>query len=484
MKKSIIVLYVLALFSSVAITSCSLDTKLSEEVDFDKNPISTFAELEAGINGAYARMKTAEYYGNNIIAFSEVRSQNAYSNNRSNRLGNVSGFTMTPTAAYAVDTWFQAYKVISQANRVIEANYPGMDDKEDMIKGQAYVLRALAHFDLLKNYGEQYVNGQGLKALGVPYIVTYADIEAKVVRPTVEDNRTSIYADFDKGIELLTKSNSGSKVKANLAAAYGLKARAALLFSNWDAEDLQVARNNAELGMSVADGGVVSRSAFRDTFKSDDPQSNSVFEIKFSGTDNPSSDSLYYLYNLTSDGVGYGPILINFSVADLFGADAPIEATEDQEAKEANDIRADITMIGENFKGGGMRNIGKYVKISSNVKILRFEEMLLTFVEADFRINNGVTGEALALLNQLRENRLATYTPVTTYTLDDIRIERQKELMFEGTGFEDAMRFHLDIENPSIATPGFIAYGNPKLAFPIPRTEINVSGIQQNQGYR
>lgn len=124
------------MLSSVALTSCSLDTKLSEEVDFTKNPITTVAQLEAGINGVYAQMKSEKYYGNNVIAFSEVRSEGAYSNNKSNRLGNVSGFTLTPTAAYAVDLWFQAYKVISEANRIIEAEYPnGRKRKHDKRSG-------------------------------------------------------------------------------------------------------------------------------------------------------------------------------------------------------------------------------------------------------------------------------------------------------------------------------------------------------------
>lgn len=477
MKKSLKILYVFAILGSIAFTSCSIDTQLSEEIDYSKTPITNDAELEAAIIGAYAEMKSDKYYGNNIVAFSEVRSKNAYSNNKSNRLGNVSGFTLTPSASYAVDTWFQAYKVISQANRVIEANYAGMGKRTDMIKGQAYVLRALAHFDLVKNYGEQYVNNSGLTALGVPYIKTYADVNAKVVRGTVSANRTDIYADFDKGIELLKKEDSKSKLKVNLAAAYGLKARTALFFSNWDKSDLQVAKQNAMLGMSVGNSGIIARSAFRDSYKSDDAQSNSVFEIKFSGTDNLSSDSLYYLFNL-KESEGYGPIVVNFSVADLFGADAPIDG------KEAKDIRADVTMIGVNIEGGDIRNIGKYVKMSSNVKVLRFEEMLLTYVEADFRINNGSTGEALALYNDLRRNRIENYTNATTLTLADIRTERQKELMFEGTGFEDSMRFHEDITNPRIAQPGVVVYGNPKLAFPIPRTEINVSGIQQNQAYK
>ncbi|MDR0193818.1 MAG: RagB/SusD family nutrient uptake outer membrane protein [Myroides sp.] len=474
-KKFVNILLMLTLCSSVTFVSCSLDSELTENIDYDKNPIKNDAELKAASIGVYSLMKAPEYYGNNIIAFSEVRSDNAYSNNETNRLGNVSSFALTPTAKYPVETWTQIYKVISAANRVIDANYPSMGKTAEQYKGEAYVLRALAHYDLVRNYGEQYVNDGGLVAKGVPYIKKYADIDSKVSRGTVGNNRSSIYEDFDKGIELLKKGGGNSKIKISLAAAYGLKARAALFFSNWESKDLVIAKDFAKQAMNTSGGGIVPRAGFKDIFNADDPQSNSLFEIKFSGVDNPGTNSLSYVYTLTEMG-GYGPIVVNFKVAELFGADAP------EASKVANDIRADIDMIRNNYEGT-LQNFGKYVRMSSNIKVLRYEEMLLTFIEADFRLNNTISSESLEYLNALRNNRLIKYNNVATYSLEDIRVERQKELLFEGFGFEDAMRFHRPIKNPTIQGGGII-YGKPLLAFPIPQSEINASGIEQNQGYK
>ncbi|MCC9041738.1 RagB/SusD family nutrient uptake outer membrane protein [Myroides sp. M-43] len=475
MKKKIIkIVLMFTLCSSVTFVSCSLDPKLTEEIDFDKSPIKNDAELGAATIGIYALMKSNEYYGNNIIAFSEVRSDNAYSNNATNRLGNVSGFGLTPTASYAVGTWTQIYKVVSASNRVIEASYNDMGGFAQICKGEAHIIRALAHYDLLKNYGEQYVENGGLDALGVPYVKKYGAIKTSITRSNVAANRVDIYEDLDRGIELLKNGDQKSKVKVTLATAYGIKARAALFFSNWDTKDLVIAKENAKKAMELSRGDIISRSAFKDTYKADDPQNNSIFEIKFSGSDNPGTNSLYYVYNSNKD-EGYGPIVVNFKVSSLFGLDAPIGKNE------ANDIRADIEMIDNNYRGV-LQNIGKYVKMASNIKVLRYEEMLLTFIEADFRQNNQITGESLKYFNDLRAKRLVNYEAVRTYSLEDIRIERQKELLFEGFGFEDAMRFRRAIKNPRI-TGGIMDYGKPLLAFPIPQSEINASGIKQNRAY-
>lgn len=479
MKKTLRTIYIIGLMAGVSLTSCSLDPKLTENIDYSKNPIKDLEELDAALIGSYALMASQYYYGSNIIGYSEVRSRNAYSDGRSNRQGNVSSFALTPSAAYAADTWRQVYKVISEANRILSADIQETVGVKN-IKGQAYVLRALAHFDLLRIYGEQYVDDKGLDALGIPYIKAYADIDNKVVRGTVAENRASIYEDLDKGISLLSEENSNSKIKISLATAYGIKSRVGLFFSNWEDNDLTTARDNAELAMIESGAGVIARSAFADAYKADDPQGNSVFELKQSGTDNPGTNSLYYLYASEVD--GYGDILVNFDVNELFGDDAPIEEEDDEGniiVTPANDIRADISMIGI-ATDGELRNLGKYPAMTSNIKIMRFEELILNYIEADFRINNGSSAEGLTLFNELRENRLTDFVPLTTYDLEDIRLERQKELLFEGFGFEDLMRFHLPIENMY----GVFEYGQDVLAFPIPQSEINASSIPQNQAYK
>ena len=483
MKRTLRTVWIFVAMASISLASCSLDPKISENIDYSKEPIKTEAQLSATVVGAYALMTSNKYYGNNVLAFSDARS-NAYSDNRTNRLGNVSAFTINSSARYAAETWEQIYLVISETNRALEAE---IEDSAEVkkLRGQAYVLRALAHFDLMRLYGQQYVDNSGLAGLGIPYITKYAATDAKVVRGTVGDNRSSIYNDLDKGIELLKQADTKSRIKVSLVSAYAFKARIALFFSNWEVSDLAIAKDNASLAMSTSTGRVIERALFADSYGSSDPQGNTIFEMARDKVFNSGTDGLYYLY--VTDAIGYGDLLVNFDVEELFGEDAPKEVVDDKGNTHvvANDIRASQAMIDVVYDE--LRNVGKYPKIESNLKLIRYEEMILTFIEADYRINNAPSGEGLELLNTLRQNRLLNYTNVTTYDLEDIRLERQKELLFEGFGFEDLMRFHLEVKNPSlIGTDGQIkpvVYGDRKLSFPIPQSEINASGIPQNKGY-
>jgi len=483
MKRTLRTVWIFVAMASISLASCSLDPKISENIDYTKEPIKTEAQLSATVIGAYALMTSNKYYGNNVLGFSDARS-NAYSDNRTNRLGSVSAFTINSSARYAAETWEQIYLVISETNRALEAE---VEDSAEVkkLKGQAYVLRALAHFDLMRIYGQQYVDNSGLAGLGIPYITKYAAIDAKVTRATVGDNRLSIYNDLNKGIELLTQADTKSRIKVSLVSAYAFKARIALFFSNWETADLTVARDNASLALATSTGRIIERALFADSYVSGDPQGNTMFEMARDQVFNSGSDSLYYLY--VTDAIGYGDLLVNFDVDELFGDDAPKEVVDDKGNTHivANDIRASQVMIDVVYDE--LRNVGKYPRIESNLKLIRYEEMILTFIEADYRINNAPSGEGLEYLNSLRQNRLLQYTDVTTYDLEDIRLERQKELLFEGFGFEDLMRFHLEVSNPSlIGTDGQIkpvVYGDRKLAFPIPQSEINASGIPQNKGY-
>ena len=56
------------------------------------------------------------------------------------------------------------------------------------IQGQAYAIRALAHFDLLKTYGQQYVGGD----LGVPYVKILKEAMIFPERESVESNVENI----------------------------------------------------------------------------------------------------------------------------------------------------------------------------------------------------------------------------------------------------------------------------------------------------
>lgn len=461
MKKIFYTVFSLFLIGGTLV-SCekdALDPSLSVERDLEEKPIVTQADLRAVLTGAYETMTHYTYYGREIILFDEVRTDNAYSVGYSNRFLNVSQFGITVNHVYPADTWKQIYKVINSANLAIGSAVT-QGDKEyinDQV-GQAYAIRALAHFDLLKLYGQQNVD-QNADALGVPYITKFAELNSKnYTRLTVKENRALIYADIDKAISLLINGES-DKYRLNMQSVLGLKSRMALYFAAFFPEDYAVAKDAAAKAMEMG-GGIVSKSAFEASFVSDSAQPNSVFELAQSGVFNQGTNSIFYVYSYD----GYGDILVHPDVLQLF--DNP------------NDVRGGEKMIAED-EDEDFRNIGKYPKVSSSIKVMRFEELLLNYVEAAFILNNG-DGQALDLMNQLAAQRgEAAYTALT---LEDIRTERRKELIFEGFRFSDMMRYKMAIPESPVLDK-VVPYGDSKLAFPIPQNEINVSKIKQNKGY-
>ena len=74
-----------------------------------------------------------------------------------------------------------------------------------------------------------------------------------------------------------------------------------------------------------------------------------------------------------------------------------------------------------------------------------------------------------------------TYTEVTK---ENILEERREEFIFEGLYFWDLLRTGSDIIRLESAQPLDIAYGDPRLAYPIPYAELDAnSNIEQNPGY-
>lgn len=482
----------------LSITSCSLDSEQSSKVDNEKSPIRTVEELEAGITGSYARMTNEAYYGRDIIIFSESRTAYCYSEGNTGRFANVSGFDLRVNHAYPSDTWSQIYRVITNTNRALESELAGDLGLVDYFKGQGYIIRALAHFDLLRLYGEQYVDNQGLMALGIPYITKFGETSASVKRPTVALNMKSIFEDLDKGIDLMVNSKAKStskisKVKINIAAAYGFKSRIALFFAHYDSSLYETVAETATLAINEATKmniTVAVRTGFLDTYTTEGIGGNSIFELAQSGTDNRGVNSLRHIYNIAG-GVGYGDVRWNTL--------SPINTffPEKQGNLVVDDIREEVIEP----ISGILRNTGKYTRNDSNIKIMRIEEVMFNYMEASAKgASKANSATALDYLNQIVGNRVLLKDPniandpgspkkYSTLDFETVKKERTKELMFEGLGYEDVMRWEGVVRNTKTQvntslTNGELKYGDVLAAFPIPLSEINVSKIDQNQGYK
>lgn len=460
MKKFIIKVSFLS-FAAFSIVSCSQDSlepELAVDRDLNTDPIKSETDLYFVANGMYKKMRDVAYYGRDYIIFNEARTDDAYSIGSSNRFVTVSEMRVNIGDAYPSDTWLAIYKVVLNANLIINANQVvGDEEVINDYKGQALVVRAMAHFDLLKLFGQQHIDGQGDKnALTIPYVINAAANSEEVqlssnVRNTLAEVRTKVYEDLDEAI--LKVSNTTNKTKVTKQMALGLKSRVALYFATFYPEDYQVALTAAEDAIALG-GDVIPSGSFISQFSGNAADVNSVFELSMPSDDHLGNEGLFEIYN----GTAYADIVAQNSVADLYVT---------------GDVRGAVLEL----DGPDLRNVGKYTAYSDNVIVMRYEELLLNAAEAATHVGSSL---ALDYVNRIRVQR--GIAPLLSASLAEVLLERRRELIFEGFRFDDLMRLKQDVPSNPRLTDTY-PYGNFRTAFPIPLDEINASGMIQNYGY-
>ena len=457
MRKIIIILTVAFTSIIISCTEDSLEPTLAQSKAVETS-IRTAEDLQGILYGAYNRMTSAAYYGRELIIFGEVRSDNCFSNGNSGRFITVAAMTIGNNEAYASDPWTQIYAVIASANIIIGAqDITGDQAVIDHIRGQAHAIRALAHFDLLRIYGQQHVTG-GDPTLGVPYITEYKGDNLLPARNTVTEVKTNVYSDLQTALSLMSATlNDASKQQISTYAVNAIQARVAVYFGDWS-----TAKTACEAVINSTKYQICPAASYDDIWRTDSPV-NSIFELAFSSTDNANINGLQYIYR----GSQYGDVE---ALADLTGL------------FEANDARGFVNgMIG--YEGTRLRNLGKYPSIdySDEVFLFRYEEVILNYAEALYELSDA---NALTVLNQIPAARNAT--PYAAISKANILLERRKELCFEGFRFDDLARTgsNIPLVSPFQQTHGGPAYGNYKYAFPIPLNELNAnSNMVQNFGY-
>ena len=442
------------------LASCSLndlDPVVSNEKDIATN-IRNLEDLQGIVNGIYDRMTVTTYYGRNLIIYGEVRADNCFANGRSGRFMSEAAMKISPDASNG--PWDAMYAVIASCNIIIgqdPAKLEGDQQKIRQVIGQAYIARAMAHFDLLKLYGQQNTGGN----LGIPYIKAYVSGQTAPLRNSVDENRIAIFEDIETGLALMTEvNNPKTKQQISTFAGYTFKARVALYFKEWEK-----AKNAALVVINSGKFSVVDSANFVTSWKIKN-NTNSVFELAFSANDNPGINGLQVIYR----GVQYGDIEVLDNLLTIF---------------DEKDVRKSGAMIGYETVSGlkRLRNLGKYpsADFSDNVALFRIEEQILILAEAKFEL--GET-DAIEILNQIPAKRGAA--PYSEITKANILKERRRELCFEGFRFDDLVRTGSDIPlvDPIRQTHGGPEYGSYNLAFPIPKVEINANrNMIQNKGY-
>lgn len=465
----------LMILSFGVFTSCSeedLDPTLAQSKSIETS-INSVNDMQALLVGAMERMSATAYYGRDVIILGEIFSDNTYSNANSNRFVVEALMDLNENSAVASTLWAQAYGVIASANIIIGAEgIEGDQDQINHIKGQAYAIRALAHFDLVKFYGQQHVAGGGLSAEGVPYVTVFRDNDNLFPsRNTVAEVRDLAYNDLETAQQMLIPGlDNPSKEFITTIGAYAIEARIANYFG-----DQPRALTASKMVIDSGKYSVATEGQFLNSFATDGGP-NIIFEIAFTATDNPGINGLANIYQAGS----YGDVVALPNLADSY-EDGDIRGVSDYE-QTADAVPE--TVIG--LTGATYRNVGKYpsrAPYEDNVPVIRYEEMVLIYAEALLETGASDT-DVLTWLNMVPNNRGAS--AYTEASLDNILEERRKELAFEGFRFHDIARMGWDIPlpDPILQTHGGPAYGDFNFAMPLPADEVRVNAnIQQNQGY-
>lgn len=448
----------------LVLSACSTDD-LEPTLAQDKSvegSITKVANLESILRGAHDILTGSGYYGRDLIANNEVRSDNCFSNGNSGRFSTQAEFKYNENTDYI---WNNAYQLIANCNIIINIDLTTIDGDQELgkhVQGQALILRALAHYDLLRVFGQQHASG----TLGVPIVTTFKGEDLFPSRNTITEVKDFIYNDLEKAYSMMNSKfdASSSRIIVSKDVAKALESRVAIYFGDWsrakDAAKKVIDTNNytvAEKSVYVSNWAIASAS-------------NSIFELAYAGDDNLSSNSLPYIYRYPSDApAGYGDVQVTANVINIF---------------ENGDVRKDIL----GYQNGGLvlRNMKKYPDTATgtdNIPLFRYEEVILNYAEALYEINNADTN-AVTQLNLITSKRGAT--AVTTATKDIILLERRKELMFEGFRYDDLMRTgkSIDVLDATGTKTKTLSYPNVLFAYPIDIREINAnSNIVQNKGY-
>lgn len=398
----------------------------------------------------------------------------------------------SPTQTNVRYFWYISYKIINDANTVIEAveKQGNPDATTQQMLGECYFLRAFSHFNLVKLFAMPYTQNPG--APGVILRTSTSD-PAQKDRSTVGEVYAQIIADARKGADLMSQSRGPQY--ASREAAWALLSRAYLYEGNND--------STAYFASQVISSGrfsLTTAATYPDLFANATAGSETIFCVAFTPVDDYGKFGSIASMIYSNGNSGWGEEFASASLRDTMSANPEdvrwkyIIPLKDGNGVLQQKNGIDIYYISKFSGQGGSPTLSSPI-------LFRLAEMYLNRAEASAKA--GKTAAALDDLDIIRSNRGlsgALYhqqLPAGKTALDVVLKERRLELAFEGHRSFDVYRnkramnrtywgYHLpglkqsDI-NPAVNPSGYagmvIQPDNPKIIYYIPIDEIETNKL-------
>ncbi|MCG8581599.1 MAG: RagB/SusD family nutrient uptake outer membrane protein [Bacteroidales bacterium] len=483
--------------------SCSdefLDTKPETAVSYEE-AFESITNAESALVGMYNNLSAYNFDGLYAPIMGDLVGEDLLLDSKQNWGWFLSVYQLEtlPNYTWAAEPWSSAYFLIYQANQIIE-NADLVPDATDAqkgnLKGQAQVMRAATMLKLVQMFGEAYsVNPAAPGILNAN--TTKEWDEEDINRSTVGDIYGQILQDLEEAIPMLEayaaevselpESEQPQMFKDataffNVRSANAVLARAYLDMQNWEKarDHAAIAKKDVSL-MRIDD--LLSGFNF--------PNSETLYSIKYTAEDNNiylSIPSFYFPLG------GYSSMRADTSFVDTYndfdvrkkwfphGRDLMVRWAGEEEDKPLDT---------DNYVVLKFQSINGQTGYAQRISI-RASEMYLIEAECEAELgNNAIAQELLYAIQQRAYPGAVKSTNTGQALIDEILLERRKELVGEGFRWNDIKRRSLPFKrNGHHWSKWDFQFGDDdyyRLTFPIPQSEIDnnsaLTEADQNPGY-
>ncbi|MCF8246065.1 MAG: RagB/SusD family nutrient uptake outer membrane protein [Saprospiraceae bacterium] len=437
-----------AILTILSFTACNdkLDLLPSQSLD-ESVALNSDKNVKTVLNGVYNAMSSDGFLGADVLRNAELQGGDGevvwvgtYQGPRE-----IFNKQMNASNNDAEAMWVAGYNTVNVANNVLSALSVVNEDDRGWVEGEARFLRALAYFELVRSFAQPFEANGGNDQPGVPLVLEptreVGEVQ-QVSRNAVNEVYQQVIADLTAAAGLLPGDNEW---RASKAAATGLLARVYLQMGDHakarDAADAVIGMNSHQLMANYAD-----------VFNRSSNSSEDIFVTQVSAQDGTNSMNIF------------------FSIPDFGGRDGDIEILPAHLALYA----PDDTRLALFFDYSGAARSGKWNTQYGNITLMRLAEMYLIRAECNARLGTAAGAAPLDDYNAVHTR--AGLSAANSVTVDEILLERRRELAHEGFKIHDMKRLKLDV--------GSLKYNDPKLVFPIPLREMEAnSNLVQNEGY-
>lgn len=471
-------------------TACEKNLELNPELSIDYDLVYVDEEgVKLALDGAWSILGSPNLYAGTSVFQSDLLGADGSTylvwDGTFAQWRNMYRKSLNKNESTVSAKWIVAYRAINILNNVL-ANLDKVETDPDRVEGEAKFLRGILYFELVRFYAQPWGFTAGNTHPGVPLVLTPVQTYEDITFPA-RANVGAVYAQIENDLEdardLLAPGKAGAnRGLATSTNASAFLARVYFAQKNW-------ARTAEEATLVIDEFGPDALNPTpRACFNNIVYTKEDVFMIRQSLTSNAgqSNDGITTFF-ASMPGLGRGDVRIQAAQISLFEAGDLRGGLEDNpDARVINEI-SQMYYWGYGTRAGRRRTT-KWGDYKTNVPVIRLAEMYLTRAEANFMDGTSVGDTPINDLNKIRARANASLIAAPgDIDLDLIKLDRYKELCFEGHALHDLKRWQGSIVTPSGSVWGtgvVLNWDDWRLVHPIPQREIEVNeAILQNENY-